>query len=111
MARAPTIGLRGLDLNQRPLGYELVQPSRITDIYEPPMCRSWHRAAGNATPAQPTRLPSGGTELRTFQVSHGSPCRDGLGLSLERLESLIKSRGPVLNRPSPPVEDLRVTDR
>jgi hypothetical protein len=25
----------GLDLNQRPLGYEFVQPSHITDTYEP----------------------------------------------------------------------------
>ena len=49
----PTQWLRGLDLNQRPLGYELPQPPQITGIYGPPVCRSWHRAAGNATPAQP----------------------------------------------------------
>ena len=35
------------------------------------MCRSWHRAAGNATRAQPKAGPSRGTELRTFQVLPG----------------------------------------
>ena len=28
----------------------------ITGFYKPPACRSWHLAAGNATPAQPERI-------------------------------------------------------
>src|SRR6266481_10186997 len=45
--------LRGLDLNQRPLGYEMTQPPLTTRLYEPPVGRSWQIAAGNTTPAQP----------------------------------------------------------
>jgi len=60
--------LRGLDLNQRPLGYELLQPPPITGLYEPPDGKSWHIAAGHATPAQPERRCRTLRPARTFQV-------------------------------------------
>ena len=47
--------LRGLDLNQRPLGYELLQPSQTTDTYGPPAGKSCHITAGDATQAQPEK--------------------------------------------------------
>jgi hypothetical protein len=66
---SPCFGwLRGLDLNQRPLGYELPQPPQTTGFYEPPVGKSLHLAAGNATPAQPEKTLSLPTLLRTFQV-------------------------------------------
>ena len=55
-------------MNQRPLGYELPQPPQNTGFYEPPACRSWHLAAGNATPAQPEKRGDAPSPTRTFQV-------------------------------------------
>ena len=55
-------------MNQRPLGYELLQPPPITGLYEPPDGKSWHIAAGHATPAQPERPCRTPGPARTFQV-------------------------------------------